>query len=76
MLPRSRNTVVTLLTYMRVMLALFTDLPDPLRDLRRLGIDARLAWRADEDHPAMVLVGADAANLSRLEGWLREMEKS
>jgi hypothetical protein len=50
------------------MLALLTDHPDPMAEMRRLGVDARLAWHADDDGPALVLV--DAAELDRLQWWL------
>lgn len=52
------------------MVAVMTDCPDPLRDLRQRGIDARLAWHADHDQDALVFVPADRENLARLEGWL------
>jgi hypothetical protein len=52
------------------MLPLFTDLTDPLLELRQFGIDAELAWAADLDSDALVLVQPDRENLGRLERFL------
>jgi hypothetical protein len=50
-----------------VMLPLFTDLADPMPELRRFGIDAAVAWHADMDADALVLIETDAAKrLGRL----------
>jgi hypothetical protein len=51
--------------HMAGMLPLFTDLPDPMAELRRFGIDARLVWHAE----------TDAENLERLAGWLEARPK-
>jgi hypothetical protein len=52
------------------MLALMTDIPDPLAEFRTLGIDARIAWSSDYDSDAMVLVAPEPENLRRLDRWL------
>lgn len=53
------------------MLALRTDHPDPMAELRRLGVDARLAWYGDHDSAALVFVPTDRENLHRLDRWLK-----
>jgi hypothetical protein len=50
-----------------VMLRVLTDALDPMEELRRFGIDARVAWQADLDGDALVLVEPDAENLARLD---------
>jgi hypothetical protein len=63
-----RNNIARL--YVTVMLPLFTDLLDRLRELNQAGVDARLAWYDDADTDSMVLVEMEAENLGRLERWL------
>jgi hypothetical protein len=58
-----------------VMLPVLTDALDPTEELRRLGIAARLAWHADSDSDALVLIESDPANLRRLESWAPRSEK-
>jgi hypothetical protein len=50
-------------------IAVFTDLVDPLSAFGRAGVDAQLAWNSDADSPALLLVSPDPANLRRLRMW-------
>jgi hypothetical protein len=52
------------------MLPLFISMLDPIGKLNQAGIDASLAWGADWDSDALVMVQADAENLGRLERFL------
>jgi hypothetical protein len=53
------------------MLPLFvSDELDPMADLRRLGVDAAVAWHGDDNAPALVLVDPRLENLGRLALWL------
>ena len=51
---------------------MFTDLPDPMTELRRFGVEARVLWHGDMDVDALVYVVPDAENLGRLERWLTQ----
>jgi hypothetical protein len=57
------------------MLPLFTDLTDPLLELRQFGIDAELAWAADFESNALIHIQAAQENLDRLERWLDSRPK-
>jgi hypothetical protein len=53
-----------------VMLPVLTDALDPMEELRRFGIDARVAWHADLDFDALIYIPTDSENLERLARWL------
>jgi hypothetical protein len=42
-----------------------------MEELRRFGIEAGVAWHADLDGNALVLIEPDAENLARLGRWLQ-----
>jgi hypothetical protein len=57
--------------YMAAMLPLFvSDELDPMAELRRQGVDARLAWHADDESAALLLIDPRLENLARLDTWL------
>jgi hypothetical protein len=51
------------------MIPLRTSHPDPLAELRRAGVIARLVWTGDSEHDALVLIDTSPSNLARLRSW-------